>query len=90
MNRLIIDWAVANTLYKRYGFRIAETDLFFNPQKSRQDIWSVFPNAYWITADTRLADHSSRLTVEHVLALQLIPTEAWDDYLKAEFPNHKE
>ena len=77
---------VATTLERDYGFEVEE----FNSVSRKSEVFNVYPNANWINMriECTLEDgHAPSLSVEQVLALQVLDNAAWNDFLSAEFPD---
>ena len=77
---------VAETLERDYGF---EADKF-NSMSKKSEVFGVYPNANWIHMRTEctLEDgYAPSLSVEQVLALQVLDNAAWNSFLSAEFPD---
>lgn len=77
---------VVDILERDYGFTVE----MFNALSRKSEVYNVYPNASWINmrVECTLEDACApSLSVEQVLALQVLDNNAWDDYLSAEFPN---
>ncbi len=77
---------VVATLERDYGFKVEE----FNSMSKKSEVFCVYPNANWIGIRTEctLEDgHALSLSVEQVLALQVLDNAAWNSFLSAEFPS---
>lgn len=77
---------VADTLERDYGFEAEK----FTSMARKSEIFSVYPNANWINMRTECLikdKHAPSLSVEQVLALQVMDNAAWNGFLSAEFPD---
>lgn len=76
MDMILVTKEVGSKLYREHKFHIHAT------RASKDNVvraFRVFPIANFLIASETETD--SKLTVDHILALKLLPVAAWDHYL---------